>query len=114
MSGVVSFDDSESTWLMAGWAFNGFLHHVQTELKTEPHLQDLVRRAMALHGLHLQLLVPEDAERLLPVLLRVSDEVVAGKRLVRVEGRVLDGRSQKQFRVAVADLRERLRTYHAS
>jgi hypothetical protein len=73
MSGVISFGpEPEQVWgPVAGWAFNGFLHHVLEEL-SDADLRYLVQQAMALNGLHLEL-EPETKARLIPVVLRVAD-----------------------------------------
>jgi hypothetical protein len=105
MSGVICFGpERDQVWGVAGWAFNGFLDHVLEEL-SDADLRYVVQQAMALNGLHFHL-EPETKARLIPIVVRVAEEVTDGKRLVSVEGRVLDERSQEQFRGAVAKLRD--------
>ena len=64
-----------------------------------------VEQAIALDGLGFRLLGDSETERLVPAMMQTADEVIDGRRQVRVEGRVLDGRSQGQFRAAVRELR---------
>jgi hypothetical protein len=106
--GAISFVDEGQSWVVAGWAFRGYLAHVLKEVSHDPDLRDTLEQAMALDGLHFSLTGPAVAVRLAPVMLRVADEVVAGVRLASVEGRVLDAGSQLQFREAVAELRSLL------
>jgi len=101
--GVISND--KDGWGVAGWAFRGYLDHVLAEVRDDPALAYVLEQAMALDGLHLSLKNPVDVQRLRPVLVRVADEVISGVRRVRVEGRMLDDRSQDQFREAVTELR---------
>ena len=104
--GVISNgSDAEHVWHVARWAFRGYLHHVLPELRYDRALTDVVELAIDFDGLHLDLADPVAVERLRPVLVRVADEVISGDRHVRVAGRVLDDRSQEQFRQAVAQLR---------
>ncbi|HEU5218533.1 MAG TPA: hypothetical protein VFU23_07730 [Gemmatimonadales bacterium] len=110
MSGVISFRGGDF-WGVAGWAFDGYLDHVLAEVGDDPELRYIVEQAMALNGLHIERQGPRQLERLAPILLRVADEVVAGSRSVRVEGRTLDDRSQIQFRRAVEELRILLRRH---
>jgi hypothetical protein len=106
--GAINVGNGRGPWVVAGWAFRGYLQHVLAEVRDDPELGYLVEQAMALDGLHLPLKDTESVHRLAPVLLRVADEVVSGARPVHIEGRLLDERSQEQFREAVAELRAML------
>ena len=105
---AITFSNDEDSWVVARWVFCGYLEHVHGEISYDSDLAQIVEEAMALDGLHFSLIERNIAERLAPVLLRVANEVVAGKRAARVEGRVLDTKSQAQFQEAVADLRAKL------
>ena len=103
--GMISNGRDEPGWVVAGWAFEGYLDHVLAEVREDPATALAVEQAIAVDGLHLQLQDRVTAECLCPVLVRGADEVISGVRLVRVAGRTLDDRSQEQFRGAVAELR---------
>ena len=103
--GSIRIEATRPPWVVARWAFAGYLEHVLAEVRNDAALAHAVEQAMALDGLHLTLVDRDVAERLGPVLLRVADEVIAGTRTARVEGRELDARSQEQFRRAVGELR---------
>ena len=105
---AITFSNDEDSWVVARWVFCGYLDYVHGEVSHESDLAQIVEEAMALDGLHLSLLERNIAERLAPVLLRVASDVVAGKRAARVEGRVLDTKSQAQFQEAVDNLRAML------
>jgi hypothetical protein len=102
--GVIS-NGPEHVWLVARWAFRGYLDHVLAEVRDDPALADAVEAAIDFDGLLLDTTDLAIVERLRPVLVHVADEVVSGVRRVHVEGRILDDKSQEQFREAVAELR---------
>ena len=102
--GAIGIGDEHGPWVVARWAFQGYLEQVLTEVEGDAPLAHAVEEALALDGLHLHLTDPAVVRRLLPVLRRVADEVVSGARPARVDGRTLDERSQAQFRQAVAEL----------
>lgn len=106
--GAISVGGDHLPWVVARWAFKGYVDQVLGEVRDDPDLAYAVEQALALDGLHLALTDPAVLRRLLPVLHRVADEVVSGTRPVSVEGRILDERSQEQFRKAVAELRSML------
>jgi hypothetical protein len=110
---AISFEGQQA-WVVARWAFCAYLDHVREEVRDSPDLVQTVERAMALDGLHLSLLDADVTDRLMPILLRVADEVVAGLSPARVEGKVLDSRSQAQFQEAVRELRQFLRQHLGS
>lgn len=95
------------SWLVARWAFLGFLEQVR-ETITDVGLRGTIEQAMALDGLHLHTLTEKERARLVPALLAVADEFIAGKRRLRVEGRTLDDDSQAQVREALVELRDLL------
>ena len=103
--GAINVGGGRGPWVVAGWAFRGYLDQVLAEVRGDPALASTVEEALALKGLHLPLTDPAVVRRLVPVLLRVADEVVRGARPVRADGRLLDDVSQEQFRHAVAELR---------
>ena len=103
--GVISNGDDEDAWVLARWAFQGYLDHVLAEVGEDPPLAYVVNQAIALDGLHLQRKDVDTVQRLRPVLVQVADEVISGVRRVHVEGRILDDKSQEQFRRAVTELR---------
>lgn len=107
--GVISFaDEPDADWGVARWAFCGYLAHAREEVQGDSELEFCIDQAMALDGLHFNLLGDSVAGRLVPVLRRVADDVLEGRRQARVDGRVLDQRSQDQFRRAVRHLRSLL------
>jgi hypothetical protein len=101
--------DEVGRWVVARWAFQGYLEHVLAAVRQDPDLAHAVEEAIALDGLHLSLTDPASAERLGPILLLIADDVVDGRRDACVEGRILDDASQEQFRQAVRELRGMLR-----
>ena len=103
--GAINVDGGHKPWVVAGWAFRGYLEQVLAEVSRDPDLTYTVEEALALDGLHLPMLDAALARRLRPMLMRVAEEVVSGARPVRANGQVLDSRSQEQFRRAVAELR---------
>jgi len=103
MSGVISHD--QDGWRVAGWAYRGYLNYVLAEVRHDRALADAVELAISFQGLHLPLEDQVADQRLRPILVRVADEVIEGARPVSVDGRILDARSQDQFRQAVAELR---------
>jgi len=106
MPSITIGDGQDEMWMVARWAFCGYLEHVKNEVEGDQDLELTVDRAIALDGLHLTLLDESILQRLVPVLCQVADQIVAGRRKARVEGRgVLDERSQTQFREAVEQLR---------
>lgn len=110
--GVISFGEQpEEDWAVARWAFRGYLEHVKEGAGDDDELAYCLEQAIALDGLHLPLTDQSVVARLNSVLARVADEVIAGKRLVRVDGRILDERSQVQFRETVGELRALIRRY---
>src|SRR5687767_11853076 len=77
LMGVISFgEEKKDDWVVARWAFCGYLEHVRDEVKGDSELEFFIDQAMALDGLHLTLLAPSIRERLTPVLRFVADEVV--------------------------------------
>jgi len=65
----------------------------------------LFERAIALDGLHFYLLEPEEARKARRALLRAARRAANGELpKVEVAGRILDERSQEQFRVAAGEL----------
>ncbi len=109
----VGREESEG-WVVARWAYCGILEHVQEEVREDYDLHYCVEEAIALDGLHLDLLESGLTSRLVSVLLRVANEVVAGSRAVRVDGRTLDEPSQAQFRKSVGDLRSLLQRHYSA
>ena len=106
--GAINVGGGHKPWVVAGWAFRGYLEQVLAEVRRDPDLTYTVEEALALDGLHLPMLDAAIARRLLPTLMRVADEVVAGARPIRANGRLLDNGSQEQVRRAVAELRSTL------
>lgn len=110
--GVISLaDEPGADWGVARWAFCGYLEHVRKAVRGDRELEHCIDEAMALDGLHFPLLPGSVVGRLVPVLRRVADEVVEGRRQVQVEGRLLDERAQDQFAQAVLRLRVLLEKY---
>ena len=103
--GAINVGGGHRPWVVAGWAFRGYLDQVLAAVRGDSALTYTVEKALALDGLHFPRIDPAVVRRLVPVLLRVADEVVSGSRPARSEGRILDDRSQEQFRQAVAELR---------
>jgi hypothetical protein len=103
--GAINVGGGHAPWVVAGWAFRGFLNLVLKEVQNDSILAYTIEEAIALDGLHLPLIEPAVVRRLAPVMLRVAGEVASGARPVCAEGRTLDSNSQKQFRQAVAELR---------
>lgn len=106
--GAINVGDERGPWVVARWAFQGYLDHVLAEVCGDPSLAYVIEEALALDGLHIPLTDVAIARRLAPILLRVADEVVNGSRPVRVDGRVLGEHDQQQFRDAVTELRTML------
>ena len=104
----ISVDQNLEPWVFARWVFRGYLDHVCAEVRDDVELTYVLEEALALDGLHLPLGDATMVQRLGPILLRVAEDVVNGKRLAHTEERVLDERSQAQFRCAVALLRSML------
>jgi len=103
--GAINVGNEHPPWVVARWAFQGYLEYVLEEVRNDEVLTFVVEEALALDGLHLPLTDATIVQRLCPVLLRVADDVVSGARPARVEGRLLDDASQAQFRQAVEELR---------
>jgi hypothetical protein len=112
--GAINVGNEHPPWVVARWAFRGYLDYVLAEVRDDEVLSYAVEKALALDGLHLPLIDATIAQRLGPVLIRVADEVVSGSRPARVLGRILDDASQAQFRQAVAELRCMLATLCSS
>jgi hypothetical protein len=108
---VISFDSRGEDWLVARWAYKGFLAHARRAVAGDRELEGTIDQAAAFDGLHFEHIDDEAAQRLLPVLVEVAGHVVAGRLLVSVEGRVLDERSQGQFREGVGRLGAMLERY---
>jgi len=104
--GVIIVGAEHEPWMVARWAFRGYLEHVLAEVSRDKELTFAIEEALALDGLHLPLLDPAVVRRLMPTLVRVAEEVVRGERQVQANGLILRGSSQDQFRQAVAELRE--------
>ena len=112
--GAINIGNGHPPWVVARWAFQGYLDYVLEEVRDDEVLTYVVAEALALDGLHLPLTDATIVQHLGPVLLRVADEVMSGARPARVEGRLLDDASQEQFRQAVAELRCILATQWSS
>jgi hypothetical protein len=112
--GAINIGNGHLPWVVARWAFQGYLDFVLEEVLDDEVLTYVVEEALALDGLHLPLTDATIVQRLGPVLIRVADEVMSGARPARVVGRVLDDASQAQFRQAVAELRCMLATLCSS
>jgi hypothetical protein len=110
---VISFGapGERNTWLVSGWVYRGVLDHARGAVAGDGALELAIDKARALDGLHFHLTDERVARQLVAVLIGVADRVLAGDLLVRADGRLLDDRSQAQFRDAVGDLRTMLRRY---
>jgi hypothetical protein len=108
---ALTFEDERESWVVARWAFCSYLGNVEAHLRDDPELLHTIESAIALDGLHLSLIESSVVDRLLPILLRVADEVEAGTSVASVEGNALEPESQAQFQEAVRELRLRLRQF---
>ena len=96
---------AEDVWQVARWVFVWLLRQASAECGSASDMRQVFEQAIALDGLHLHLLRPDEARASRHLLLRVASAGAAGELPpVEVEGRVLDDRSQLQFRDAVREL----------
>ena len=79
--------------------------HAILEAGSDGDVKLVLERAIALDGLHFHLLKAEEARKTWDLLVRTTRRAVSGDLpKVEVEGRVLDERSQEQFRAAAKEL----------
>jgi hypothetical protein len=113
MGGVISTGrTADQVWLVANWAYESFMGHVRDAVSGDPVLEFEIDRATAFQGLSLELLEKDVSRRLVPVLIRVAEQVVAGELPVRVHGgRRIDALMDPQMRSAARELLLLLRSY---
>lgn len=100
----------DDVWAVARWAFTWLLRQAMAECPDSPPTRLIFESALALDGLHLHLLAPDDARTVRGILWKVASAAVAGELPpVEVNGRVLDDMSQQQFRRAAGKLIDLLR-----
>jgi hypothetical protein len=73
MSGVICVPQHDP-WKIAGYEFRTLLERTQGQLE-DPADVYAMTQAMALNGLHFDLMTQEQARRIAPVMARVSDEL---------------------------------------
>jgi hypothetical protein len=96
---------TKDVWQVARWAFVWLLRQAQAECADDSSTRPIFEKAIALDGLHLHLLEPDDARATRRVLLKVASTAAAGGLpAVEVDGRVLDDASQQEFRTAANEL----------
>jgi hypothetical protein len=99
----------EDAWHVARWAFVWLLRQAMVECGDDSATRLLFERGIALDGLHLHLLSADEAGRARRILQSIAARGARGQLpRVEVDGRVLDERSQRQFRDAVKELEELL------
>ena len=95
----------EEVWQVARWAFASLLRQAIAECEQDFEVRSIFERAIALDGLHLHLLTPDEAFKVRTILTSVASRAARGQLPdVEVAGRVLDVPSQIQFRTAAAEL----------
>lgn len=92
-------------WFVARWAYRWLMESAMAECGEDSSCRSLFEQSLALDGLHLEMLESEQIAKIRKVLSRVAQAAANGEAPpVEVEGRVLDDRSQKEYRSAAGNL----------
>jgi hypothetical protein len=109
MSGVIAFGKTaERVWLVAGWAFRRFLADLKSALPQDEKHSFLIDQAEAMHGLHFELIQPEDpllAGELLRAVRKVAEDTLSGdSKTVQAWREGLDSDGRAMYLSAMRDL----------
>ena len=106
MAGFIARDENRE-WSSANWVYWGFMDHVLDALKDSPEIAHRAEGSKWMQMLSFDILAEEDAlvaEKILEACRAVARKCSNGKLLCKVDDRVLDADSQKQFREAMQEL----------
>jgi hypothetical protein len=106
MAGFISIDESRE-WSSANWVYWGFMDHVLDALKDSPEIAHRAEGSKWMQMLSFDILSEEDslvADKILDACRVVAKKCSDGELLCKVDDKVLDTESQKQFQEAMQEL----------
>jgi hypothetical protein len=101
---VIGFRYPDQGWVVARWAFRQILDDVASQFPDDHQMKQQFEQAIALDGLHLDLLSPEVADKIADCICRVATGILNGSIHSTVTDRYPDARTPEMYREGLLSL----------